>query len=244
MDNLFKDFQQAHLVASGPLLASTLVPLAHPEDPSRLKRFYQSSRLASISSDIRSGLLAHTNTNVRFLKGEGNAWVDVYVAYWRCIGEIIAIEEGSRDGWASVYEAWKELTNTLIKGYSGSWFDAWTVPCLYVTSRYLRVFAIKADEYGQGTRLVAFNTGIQDDIASELGKNEKLEDAARIINRIFTLCISDRYVANSDSALHNSTTSHVLRLAIQSATRRLQKVGTLSYHQSPFQNIFQGEHTL
>ena len=187
-------------MASGPLLASTLVPLSSPEDPGRLRRLYQSSRPVSITSDIRSGLLAHTNTTARFLKGEGNAWVDVFVAYWRAIGEVIAIEDGSKNEWGPAYDAWKELTNTLIKGYSGSWFDAWTVPCLYVAGRYLRIFAIKADEHGRGNKFITFNIGTQDDVVGEIGKNDRLEDAARVINRIFTLCISDRYAASGGSS--------------------------------------------
>ena len=198
METLFKDFQLAHMVASGPLLASTLVPVPPPEDPSRLRRFYESSRPGSIASDLRSGLLAYTNINVRLSKSEGNAWVDVYVAFWKAVGEVVAVEQGSRNEWGAVYEAWKDFTNALIKGYSGSWFDAWTVPCLYVAGSYLRTFAIKADVHGQEPQVgPTFNVGMQDDVVGDFNKNEKLEDAARAINRIFTLCISDRYVADT-----------------------------------------------
>lgn len=192
MDVVFRDFQQAHLLGSGPLLASTLNPIAPADDKNRLDRIYSSSNSISVAPDVRSGLLAHSNTPVRFSKGEGNAWVDVYIAYWKVTGELVAAKEGLTGDWCNVYESWKEVTNSLIKGYSGSWFEAWTVPCLYIAGKYLRSFAIKADEYVKATRPDNFRARLQDDIAIDSENNEKLEDAARVINRIFTLCISDR----------------------------------------------------
>jgi len=55
----------------------------------------------------------------------------------------------------------------------------------------LRIFAIKADEgAANGSGNV---TNFQDDLNPEAEKNEKLEDAARQLNRIFQLCLSDRY---------------------------------------------------
>ncbi len=84
------------------------------------------------------------------------------------------------------------MSNALIRGYSSGSFEAWTIPCLYVSGRYLRVFAIKADESvgNSGTDAVGF----QDDFNPEAGKNEKLEDSTRVLNRMFQLCVSDRFV--------------------------------------------------
>jgi hypothetical protein len=82
------------------------------------------------------------------------------------------------------------MTNALIRGYSSGGFEAWTVPCLYITGKYLRIFAIRAD--GDSGSNADFAVGYQDDFNPEGGKNEKLEDAARVLNRIFTLCLSDR----------------------------------------------------
>ncbi|MCJ1394161.1 COP9 signalosome (CSN) subunit [Xylographa bjoerkii] len=192
MDIISRDFRTAHMNCSGPLLATTITPTAPLDDPSRLIRFFDSSSSFAISTDIRSSLLAHTNTELRFSKVEGNAWVDVYVAYWKATERILAVDDGEKGSWAKVYESWKEVTNTLIRGYSNSGFEAWTIPCLYVTARYLRAFAIKADEEQRAGDDVPFGIGVQDDMAGDHGKNEKLEDAARIVNRIFTLCISDR----------------------------------------------------
>lgn len=215
MDILFQDFKDAHLNCSGPLLANTINPVAPPNDPTRLKRLYGSSSILAIQTDIRAGLLAHTKTELRFSKSEGNAWVDVYITYWTAIGEILVVEDGESASWPAVYDAWKEVANALIKGYSSAGFESWTIPCLYITGRYLRAFAIKADEHLRNASDAPFSDGMQDDVAENTGKNEKLEEAARNINRMFTLCISDRYVAirfmikTSIEGYHQGTTWRV-----------------------------------
>jgi len=80
--------------------------------------------------------------------------------------------------------------NQLIRGYNNAGFEAWTVPCLYVVGKYIRTFAIKADEETTvGTGAV---TNFGDDINLEQEENEKLQDAARQLNRVFQLCLSDR----------------------------------------------------
>lgn len=58
-----------------------------------------------------------------------------------------------------------------------------------MTGKYLRVFAINADRTGSEG---AGTVGFQDDFNPDAGKNEKLEDAARVLNRMFQLCVSDR----------------------------------------------------
>ena len=239
MDATFTDFREAHLKCSGPLLSTTIIPSAPPDDPNRLRRFFNASSNSTVQTDIRTGLLAHSNTTVRFSKLEGNAWVDVYVAYWRAIGELLLIEDGILSNWSTIYEAWKEVTNTLIRGYSSANFESWTIPCLYVTGRYLRAFAIKADDNSRAKRGSMFPAGMQEDIAGGVGKNENLEDAARIINRIFTLCVSDRYVVLS---IHQeiSALSASLRLLHQGTTRRVQEMGPLLYNKSSFQDLLQG----
>ncbi|MCJ1288370.1 COP9 signalosome (CSN) subunit [Xylographa opegraphella] len=177
---------------SGPLLATTITPIAPLDDPNRLIRFFESSRSFAVTTDIRACLLAHPNAELRSIKSEASAWVDVYVAYWKATGEILAVNNGEMGCWSRVYESWKGVMNALIRGYSNSGFEAWTIPCLYVTARYLRTFAIRADKEQNVGNGVSFGVDVQDDMAGDHGKNENLEDAARIINRIFTLCISDR----------------------------------------------------
>jgi hypothetical protein len=92
--------------------------------------------------------------------------------------------------WTKVYEAWKEMANALIRGYNSAGFEAWTIPCLYVTGKYLRLFAIRADKETQ--KFGKFGADFQDDFDPESGKNDQLEDAARVLNRMFQTCITDR----------------------------------------------------
>ena len=211
MDEIFADFRAAQTIGSGPLLSTTLIPIAPPTSPNRLYAFSRSTNPFSVGPDIRAQILYNQDASFRLSKAEGNAWIDVYVAYWKAIKELLAAEDAdvrsrSDDGvWAKVYEAWKEMTNALIRGYSNGGFQAWTVPCLYVAGKYLRAFAIKADERAREKKgNVTFNAGFQDDIVGDYGKNDKLEDAARLINRIFTLCISDRYVESSLSQAYKT----------------------------------------
>ena len=85
--------------------------------------------------------------------------------------------------------------NAVVRGFQTSAFPVWTLPLLYVSGRCLRNFAIKADVAAGKTKgSVAFNAGFQDDVVGSVEQNGKLEDAARQINRIFALCISDRWV--------------------------------------------------
>lgn len=197
MRALFHDFKHAHHIRSGPLLATTITPTAPASDPLRLQSLYHDINSFNISLALRNGLLT-PKADLRLSKAEGNAWVEVYVAYWKFLGEVIPAVESTdtQVNWPKTYEAWKEVANSLIRGYTSAGFQAWTVPCLYVAGRFLRFFAIRADESLRGSGDDGrFSTGgFQDDVVGELGKNEKLEDSARMINRIFTLCISDRYV--------------------------------------------------
>jgi hypothetical protein len=95
-----------------------------------------------------------------------------------------------------VYESWKDVVVVLLRGYSNGAFLAWTIPCLYTAGKYLRIFAIKADDNVASLRDsgMAFGGLQEEDAFGSGGKHEKLEDAARQINRIFGICISDRYV--------------------------------------------------
>ena len=197
METIFTIFHQAQYQGAGPTLATTLNPIPPPHDPTLLHRFHKDSNVFSINADIQRYIKI---PQPHLTKAEANAWTDIYVAYWKAIGEILRAETGHhRDDWAiKVYEAWKEVTNLLIRGFSSAGFGAWVMPCLYTAGKYLRVFAIKADEekatkVGNGSVKMEEDV-LADDVMAGFEKNERLEDAARVINRVFTLCISDRYV--------------------------------------------------
>lgn len=198
MEVLSRDFHHAYQEGSGPLLAATISPIAPPNYMNRLDAIHRDSNAASVTRDVSYSLTKGAHAAIQYPNPEINIWTEIYCAYWYAIGAILAAERATTGSdWSKVYEAWKDLANTVIKGYSGGVLEAWTVPVLYIAGKHLRNFAIKADESikaSEGDDGVKMG-GLQEDIAGDFGKNEKLEDAARVINRMFTLCISDRYVA-------------------------------------------------
>lgn len=198
MEVLCREYWHANQEGSGPLLAATISPIAPPSYLNRLDAIYRDTNAASLSRDISYSLTKTANAAIQYPNPEINSWTEIYSAYWYAIGVILAAERAkTRADWTKVYEAWKDVANTVIKGYSSGVLEAWTLPVLYTAGKHLRAFAIKADESAKASGVDAsFNVGgLQDDIGDDFGKNEKLEDAARVINRMFTLCISDRYVA-------------------------------------------------
>lgn len=198
MEVLFSDFQQAQQYRSGPMLAATISPIATSNYLNRLDAIFKSSNHASVVKDVSYGLTKSAFAPIKYPNPEISVWTDIYVAYWNALGQLLAAQQSiSKPDWAKVYEGWKEVANAVIRGYSSGVLQNWTLPVLYMAGKHLRVFAIKADERARKIEgNASFNTGeLQDDIAGDYGKNEKLEDAARVINRMFTLCISDRYVA-------------------------------------------------
>jgi hypothetical protein len=193
MESLLHDFHAAYMQRSGPMLAATLTPAPPVHENDRLVRFYHSSNEYSITQDIRSKLFHTTGVDrAQFSKGTSTAWVAVYTAFWKANATLVHSTENIRHDWSATYRAWKDLTTALNKGYNDGWFESWTVPCLYVVGRYLRIFAIKADDQTRATAGLTFDPSGQEDHTNDCSRNSYLEDAARLINRIFMLCMSDR----------------------------------------------------
>ncbi|GFF98459.1 protein CSN12 homolog [Aspergillus udagawae] len=191
MASVFTDFKEGQKNGSGPRLAAALTPIATSESPDRLLSFYNFSDSDHISADLRYSLFQANG--VKLPKQEQNGWVDIFAAYWKAVGEIIKFEEYNPSAsWAKIFDTWKNVANTLIRAYTNFGLQAWTVPCLYVVGKYLRVFAIKADAEISSKGAMGFGDQFQDDVAADFEKSAKLEEAARIINRMFTLCLSDR----------------------------------------------------
>jgi hypothetical protein len=188
-------FRDAIRDENGYALAEVFTPIAPANDVGRLYAFHRALSASSIQSELRNEIIYKSQR--RLPKVESNAWIEVFTYYWRAIGELLAAEEsinvGKKAEWKKAYEAWKEVLNAFHRGYTSNNFEAWTIPCLYVAGKYLRNFALKADEQArQSDGNVTYNRGLQDDVVSTIGKNENLQDAARQINRIFGLCLSDR----------------------------------------------------
>lgn len=93
-----------------------------------------------------------------------------------------------------MYEAWKELTSMLIRGYNNYGFEAWTIPSLYLVGKYLRLFAIKSDEerYRSSAAVTSGASLIQDDFDADAERQGQLRDCEQHLKRIFTLCLTDR----------------------------------------------------
>ena len=76
---------------------------------------------------------------------------------------------GQDADWSSVYDLWKDLVNALYKGYQSNVFAAWTIPCLYVAGKYLRVFAIKADAKIASSRDSGYGSSPREDASDPTG---------------------------------------------------------------------------
>ena len=194
---LFDDFASAHADENGWMIATTISPEPPKHDPGRLYKFRN-----IISGSIRTDLQYKLQYNpvLRIDKKEAQAWLEVFVTYHKFVGSLLQAEEAQTAGkindanWSRVYDDWKEVVNILYRGYTGNSFAAWTIPCLYVAGRYLRVFAIKVDEELARKRDsgLAFGNVLEEEAFDASSKNDKLEDAGRQINRVFALCLGDR----------------------------------------------------
>ena len=181
MNILAEPFGYAFQTQNGYFLAEIISPIPPERDGGRLYAVYRSSNPDQIKRQLRYELsnvpVNHDGTE-GLSQRECDAWVDVFAAYWNAVGEILRAEEATNRAknmgnhsvaaadWVGVYEAWKQVLNAVFRGYQSSIFEAWTIPCLYMTSKYLRVFAIKADEtINEKKGGAGLNAGYEDDLS-------------------------------------------------------------------------------
>ncbi|KAF4465195.1 CSN12 [Fusarium albosuccineum] len=193
MNETFEQFAQAHMERNGYKLAQTLSPVAPPEDPHRLLSLWRSTNSHSVEGDIKHFIKSSTSHRRKLDRGQTTGWVEVYNSYWKATGEILAGKDG-KSTWTKLYEAWKELTSILVRGYNNHGFEAWTIPTLYMVGKYLRLFAIKSDEE---RRAKLWDSGpgfslTSDDFDPQHDKQLQLRDCEGHLKRIFTLCLNDR----------------------------------------------------
>ncbi|KAJ5545756.1 PCI/PINT associated module [Penicillium frequentans] len=189
MSTLAAEFRNAYIHGSGPALATVFTPIATTNSPHRLSSFYDFTNAQYLTQDLASSLFHGKGLKVS--KAEQTAWVNVFAAYWEAVGEVLKFEDGhSEASAAAIFKAWKKMAMALNKGYTDAGFPAWTLPCMYTVGKFLRTFAIKADNEAASQSSTTF--GVLDDVAADVEKNAYLEDGARIINRMFTLCLTDR----------------------------------------------------
>ncbi|KAI1167034.1 PCI domain-containing protein [Nemania serpens] len=195
MDGLIRQFRVAFAATNGEQLAETLNPDIQAHS-AKLRAIWGRGDFRSMTSDLN--FLFHQDQarfNIRLSKEETSGWYAIYSAYWKAIGEILAVEglrDDAKSSWAEVYDAWKEVTLLVVRGYTNHDFENWTIPCLYVAGKYLRLYAMRADAERSLTNDDAAIDDLQDDFDPQAEEHKSLEDCARHLNRIFQVCASDR----------------------------------------------------
>ncbi|KAI8991697.1 hypothetical protein BDF20DRAFT_845891 [Mycotypha africana] len=96
-------------------------------------------------------------------------WNDIIVNH---IKTLVHLDEGLYD---EAFETQKELVQAFQRGMSN--MTRWCLPVLYIINNELRIIATKAD--------------LNSTVAVE-GQRRKLEEAANVISKSFTYCITDR----------------------------------------------------
>jgi hypothetical protein len=94
MNVLFEEFAKAHAMQNGYEIAQTLSPVPPPNQPHKLKGVWQSTNAHSAKGDIKHFIKSSTSNRRNIDSDELNGWVEVYVAYWKALGEILAGESG------------------------------------------------------------------------------------------------------------------------------------------------------
>jgi hypothetical protein len=196
MQAALEPFHAAYATGLAQPVADFLSPVAPAHDPGRLYEFYRASTDDKVEGDVRYAL--KYNKSARMTNKESSAWIDIIAAYWRAVKEIIKAEEAANQGklnehqYVDMYYAWKDLTSSFIKNISAGLLPPWAIFTLYFTANHLRKIAIRADEQLAKSKSATPSTGYSDDIVSTVPQNQKLEEAARVFNRIFALCLGDR----------------------------------------------------
>lgn len=88
----------AHVTGNGYQLSETLLPLNTTSQPDRLYAFYHSTNAAKVLQDVRYHVLYDKSAGFHISQAAGKAWIDVYVAYWKAVGEILRAEEAIKSG--------------------------------------------------------------------------------------------------------------------------------------------------
>ncbi|KAI0188418.1 PCI domain-containing protein [Astrocystis sublimbata] len=195
MDGLIRQFRVAYAATNGEQLAETLNSEL-PTHAAKLQALWGRGDARSTTSDLNFLFNQdQARFSIRLSKDEMNGWFAIYNAYWKAVGEILAVEDlrgDAKGSWSRVYDAWKEVTLLVVRGYTNHDFENWTIPCLYVTGKYLRLYAMRADAERALSNEQTAVDDLQDDFDPQAEEHKSLEDCARHLNRIFQVCASDR----------------------------------------------------
>ncbi|EFQ94777.1 hypothetical protein CFE70_010297 [Pyrenophora teres f. teres 0-1] len=196
MQAALEPFHQAYASGLVEHVSAFFSPIPPSQDPGRLYEFYRASSEDKVEGDVRYGF--RYNKNTRMTNKESGAWIEIISCFWRAINQVIKADEAANQGrlgehqYIAVYDTWKDLTSNLIKHITAGVLPSWAIFVLYSTANHLRKIAIKADEHLAKSKSATLNTSFSDDIVTTVPQNQKLEEAARVFNRIFALCLGDR----------------------------------------------------
>jgi hypothetical protein len=94
MDAVFQAFATAFSSANGYSLSRTLDPELSAHD---LQGIWESTSPSQAEGFIRRGL-RQGSSSVRLAGDELQGWVEVYLAYWRTIGELLSLDGANSSG--------------------------------------------------------------------------------------------------------------------------------------------------
>jgi hypothetical protein len=92
MDPIFEGFKKAYEEGNGYDLSMTLSPVDPNNEPNRLYKFFRSTNFAQVKKDFQYRILYDSATPFKLPAEEGSGWVEVYLAYWKAVGEILNAE--------------------------------------------------------------------------------------------------------------------------------------------------------
>lgn len=244
MQVALEPFKEAYATGLAQPVAEFLSPIPPAHDPGRLYDFYRASNDDKIEGDVRYAL--KYNKKTRMSNKETEAWIDLIAGYWRAVKQIILADEAANQGklgdrqYLAVYDTWKDLTSSFIKHISGGSLPPWAIFTLYFTANHFRRIAIKSDELlARAKPATSVNSFSDDIVVPQAARSEKLEEAARVFNRVFALCLGDRCAIT-----HPYFHMFGLTQAQKSRYVRVSQVGSLLYSQPSIQDVLQGTTSL
>lgn len=239
MEAALAPFQEAYATGLAQPVAEFLSPIPPAHNPGRLYDLFRASNENKIEGDVRNVLTYNKRT--RMSPKETEAWIDIIVAYWRAVRQIILADELANQGrlgdqqTLAVYDAWKDLTSSFIKHIPTGALPAWSIFTLYFTANHFRRIAVNTDEHLAKAKPSTALNSFSDDIVPPTARSEKLEEAARVFNRVFALCLGDRWAATYSVSPFCSLTR-----VQKSRYVRIPQVGRLLCSQSSIQDVLQG----
>lgn len=91
MESIFKEFSAAQTACDGYRLSRTISPNLPTEE---LRAIWKSCNAHDIKNGIKRGI-QKSEIGRALPKEEVQGWVEVYSAYWKVVGEILAVQEAS-----------------------------------------------------------------------------------------------------------------------------------------------------